>query len=685
MIPILYSSEEYSFTSNGLGRLSDCTRCEVTEERNGMYVCEFDIPVTSEMYSLVQEGRYIGAIHDDKHDIQPFMIYARSAPINGVVTFYANHISYKLKNIILKPFTATSCAQALARMQTETYNENPFTFWTDKNVNANFKNIVPVSCRSMLAGQAGSILDVYGTGEYEYDKWNVKLYLHRGQDNGVSIRYGVNLLDIRHDTDISDAFSAVAPYYKSEDGATVVTLPEGYVVSPNVQTELVPWTTETGEFVIDQDGEIIEFATPNIVISARDFTGDFEDVPTVAQLRQAATDYLANNTPWIPKDNITVSFVDMAHTEDYKNVAALQRVSLCDYVNVYCGPLGVDAVSMQVIRTVYNTLSETYNSIELGTAQATYADTIMENVDKKVNGFATSSDLENAIEHSTQLITGGLGGYVVFELNADGEPQEILIMDTPDKQTAVNVWRFNRGGLGHSHNGYNGPFNDVALTADGKINATMITTGVMLATLIKAGVLSAANNSGNYWNLETGEFVLTSNGATDGIVYRNGILHINGSNIDVGTITANIIKAGILQDAAGKSYWNMLTGAMNVVGTFSASVVKSGHTYTMELSNGELLFKRDGTTFGSIAVGDNSFELKGAAGMDIDIWTHTQSSAGASLTLNSNGDAELSANKLTLNSDIYVYGYEGYSGFVNTVDGQLQIENGIIVNYIPDT
>lgn len=685
MMPILYSSEEYSFASNGLGRLSDCTRCEVTEERNGMYVCEFDMPVTSGMYSLVQEGRYIGAIHDDKHDVQPFMIYARSAPINGVVTFYANHISYKLKNIILKPFTATSCAQALARMQTETYNENPFTFWTDKNVNANFKNVVPASCRSMLAGQAGSILDVYGTGEYEYDKWAVKLYLHRGQDNGVSIRYGVNLLDIRHDTDISDSFSAVAPYYKSEDGTTVVTLPEGYVVSPNVQTELVPWTTETGEFVIDQDGEIIEFATPNIVIAARDFTGDFEDVPTVAQLRQAATDYLANNSPWMPKDNITVSFVDMAHTEDYKDVAALQRVSLCDYVNVYCGPLGVDAVSMQVIRTVYNTLSETYNSIELGTAQATYADTIMENVDKKVNGFATSSDLESAIEHSTQLITGGLGGYVVFNLNADGEPQEILIMDTPDKQTAVNVWRFNQGGLGHSHNGYNGPFNDVALTADGKINATMITTGVMLATLIKAGVLSAANNSGNYWNLETGEFVLTSNGATDGIVYRNGVLHINGSNIDVGTITANIIKAGILQDAARKSYWNMLTGAMRVVGTFSASVVKSGHTYTMELSNGELLFKRDGTTFGSIAVGDNSFELKGAAGMDIAIWTHTQSSAGASLTLNSNGDAELSANKLTLNSDIYVYGYEGYSGYVNTVDGQLQIENGIIVNYIPDT
>ena len=62
--------------------------------------------------------------------------------------------------------------------------------------------------------------------------------------------------------------------------------------------------------------------------------------------------------------------------------------------------------------------------------------------------------IKDAIDHATDAISGGLGGYVVFTLNADDQPQEILIMDTDDINTAVNVWRFNKNGLGHSHNGY---------------------------------------------------------------------------------------------------------------------------------------------------------------------------------------------------------------------------------------
>jgi hypothetical protein len=87
---------------------------------------------------------------------------------------------------------------------------------------------------------------------------------------------------------------------------------------------------------------------------------------------------------------------------------------------------------------------------------------------------------------------------VVFTLNADGKPEEILIMDTDNVLTAVNVWRFNQNGLGHSHNGYQGPYNDVALTADGQINADMITAGSLSANLIKGGTLKLGGiNNGN--------------------------------------------------------------------------------------------------------------------------------------------------------------------------------------------
>ena len=175
MVPILYSANETSFVSNGLGRLSDCISCEVTEERNGIYECEFKYPVTGRFYQELLENAIIGVIHDDKHDIQPFDVYAHSAPINGIVTFNAHHISYRLSRIIVKPFSAGSAASTLQNITVNSVNSNPFTFWTDKAVSSSFVLKKPSSARSVLVGEAGSVLDVYGKGEYEFDKFTVKL------------------------------------------------------------------------------------------------------------------------------------------------------------------------------------------------------------------------------------------------------------------------------------------------------------------------------------------------------------------------------------------------------------------------------------------------------------------------------------------------------------------------------
>lgn len=492
MIPILYDSYEVEFTSNGLGRLADCTRCVVTEECNGIYECEFEYPISGEMYSKISEGCVIAATHDDGHDIQPFDIYARSAPLDGVVTFYAHHISYRMNNIILKPFTAESCAAALADMATKTYNRNPFTFWTDKSVSSTWTNSVPLSVRAALAGESGSILDVYGKGEYQFDKWTVRLYANRGSDNGVSIRYGVNLIDLMQEYDQSETYTAAAPFWKSNEDNTVVTLPEGIIVSTLVESKMVPWTTESGEIITTGDGDPIYVSIPTIKPVAMDLSEAFQDEPTVEQLRAEALRRLNNSEAWLPDDNITVKFVDLANTEDYKDVAALQRVRLCDKVSVYCGPLGVSAVKMQVIRVVYNTLTESYDEIELGKAKTTFASTILKQVEDTVASatadLATGSQLQTAIDNATNMITGAMNSHVKFIYDADGGLQEIVVMDTDDINTAVNVWRWNSGGLGFSSNGYAGPYS-TAMTADGQIVADMITTGRLNADLIKTGTL----------------------------------------------------------------------------------------------------------------------------------------------------------------------------------------------------
>ena len=113
MIPILYNSDETSFASNGLGRLRDTISCRCSEERNGIFECDFEYPVNGQNYDRILLGRTIAAKYDDSEDIQPFDIYKTSAVIDGIVTVNAHHISYRLNNIILEPYTASSASSIL--------------------------------------------------------------------------------------------------------------------------------------------------------------------------------------------------------------------------------------------------------------------------------------------------------------------------------------------------------------------------------------------------------------------------------------------------------------------------------------------------------------------------------------------------------------------------------------------
>lgn len=518
MIPILYDGDEITFTSNGLGRLPDCIACEVTEERNGIYECMFQYPVTGRLYDEIKPGRIIAVTHDNNHDIQPFDIYSVSAPLDGVVTFYARHISYRLSNIILTPFTASSCSDALSKMETRTYNVNPFTFWTDKDVDGVWKNETPASCKAVLVGQSGSILDVYGKGEYEFDKFTVRLYVNRGTDTGISIRYGVNLKDLTQEIDNSDMYSAVAPFWKSTDGDKIITLPEGIIMADNMPTQLYPWTTNTGEYVRDNNGEIIYFNVPEVKPIPLDLSGDFQEEPTVEQLRSLARSRLNNSEAWLPTENITISFVDQSSTFDYKDIAKLQPVTLCDKVNVYCGPLNVSAAKIQAVKIVYDVLSERNKTIELGKIRKTYIETMMEQI---ASAYVSKSDANNivssAVDNATKLITGATDSHIRFVYDANGGLQEIVIMDTEDIETAQKIWRWNTGGLGFSGTGYAGPYT-LAITQDGAI----------VADAVKTGILSDAEGN-NYWNLLTG-FLNTQSGQIGSFTLDNGALTYNGGN-----------------------------------------------------------------------------------------------------------------------------------------------------------
>ena len=459
MIPFLYEAAETAFTTACKARLVDCVSCVVTEERNGVYECSFVYPMTGRHYEDIEIGCYIGATHDDDGDVQPFKIYYRSAPLDGAVEFHARHLSYALSNVIVSPFSAANVQAALQGIGSNAINTNLFTFSTDKTTVADFSVEEPASVRSIMGGQNGSLLDIYG-GEWDFDKYNVYLKSARGTASGITIRYGKNLVDINQTIDAGGLYNALVPFWRQEvDGVdTLVTLPEHIVAAAGV-TDPVP-----------------------VVM---DFTMDFEEQPTEAQLRAAAAAYLADQEPWTPPETLKVDFIALWQTSEYASVANLLKLHLCDTVSVYYPLLGVTAHNIKVIKTVYNTLAEKYDSIELGQPQASFAQVLTQKVDKSIASAQTADRgfFDAAITAATDLLTGANGGHVVIKRDANGEPQEILIMDTTSELTATNILRINLYGIGFSTDG--GNTYSTAWNINGAFVADFITAGKLRSIKIQ--------------------------------------------------------------------------------------------------------------------------------------------------------------------------------------------------------
>ena len=471
MIPILFSETEQNFTSNGIGRLTEALSCVVTEERNGEYTLSMTYPVQGKWFKELKHSRYIFATPSDGASKQPFRIYKISKPLNGKVTVLAQHRSYQLSGIPCGPFTASNVSAALQGLKDNAYETCDFTFWTDKSTIANYKQDEPSSIRSRLGGVQGSILDVYG-GEFEFDNLTVKLHANRG----VTLRYGKNITDINQEINIENTITGVCPFARDQSG-NVIMLPEHVVYSPNASN----------------------FPEPKDAVI--DFTEEFgETTPTVSALRAKANAYITANNIGVPAVNIKVSFVALWQTEEYKDVAALERVKLCDTVTVYFEKLGIEATA-KVIKTEYDVLKDRYQSIELGEGRTNLASQIAD-INTEVKQKANVSAMQQAIDAATTLISGGLGGHVVFNRNANGEPEEILIMDTDDISTAVNVIRMNQNGIGFSTTGYNGPFT-TAWTIDSHFNADFINAGTITGVAI--------NNGNGTFTVDSGGALVASN------------------------------------------------------------------------------------------------------------------------------------------------------------------------------
>lgn len=336
-------------------RLSDAISAKVMQEINGEYELVMTYPMDGVMFEEIKLDRVIRIKPAPGKAMQPFDIYEITRPINGMVTVYAGHVRYRLALIPVSPYAAANIVDALQGLQDNAAEDCPFTFETTRTTQATYIQMVPESAMSRLQGEQGSILQVYG-GQYEFDNLTVKLKNRIGQDRGVQVRYGKNLVSLTQEESIRNTITGVYPFWTGLDGEEA-----GYRELP----EKVVHASTASSFPYNR--------TVPLDLSMEWLEGP----PTPEQLRERAEKYIRDNEIGVPDVRLEVSFVDLASTEDYKDMQQLEEVDLGDTVTVIFQRLGV-VKKAQITRVVYDGLLDRYESVHIGRVTANLPSVIVQ-------------------------------------------------------------------------------------------------------------------------------------------------------------------------------------------------------------------------------------------------------------------------------------------------------------------
>lgn len=645
MTPILYKKDETDFTHNGLGLLEATLSCIVTEEMNGQCELKMEYDASGRLFNLIEDDMIIRAKANDQQDIQKFRIYSHEVDQeNDRMIIYARHITYDaadnfIERLELNQATTVAAMQAI---KSHLAYSSPINFTSDSDTISStlLEQVNPLEA---VAGVDGSILDNWG-GEIERDNDTIIMHRRRGRDLVATIRWRKNLTGLNAKWDTSGVVTRIYPsaQVQDEDGGNqvTITLPEKYIDSP-----------EIGKY-------------PHPRIQKIDFFSD--DVTDEASLRAKAKAYFSSGSHDKPDISMSVQFQPLAQTEEYQDVAVLERVGLTDTVQIENERLNISATA-KVVKIEYNTITEKNENIDLGNIRANLTNglssTVAGTVSDIYGDLPDKSFLQDAIDHATDMITGNLGGHVVFR--PKDKPQELLIMDTDDVDTAQKVWRWNLSGLGYSSTGVNGPYG-LAMTADGAIVADFITAGVLRGILVEGTDIHMFSEDKTFdARLNSNGLLMTKNGQPVFSVDAEGNVKTYGAQIEGGSIH-------LINDAKDFEAWfdqNGLKLYKNGNPIFTVDADGNLNTYGASIHGGSIegsslhINKEDMDIWLDL----NGFHYKKS---DFDIWMNTD---GLSILKAGNPILTIPPDgKAIFHGEVFVKGTE-------TV-GETQVESGVRVH-----
>ena len=447
---ILYDTDELEFETLGLGVLRDAISVSVTEELNGLFELTMEYPIDGYLFNELKFTRIICCKSNPYSKPQPFRIYSISTPINRTVTINAAHISYDLSGFIVDPFTATNLDETIAGLKNKVYGDCPFEYVRTVNESGNVNVSEPKSVRSVLGEHVSKAYQP----DFTFDGLTIIMEDKRGSETGVNVVYGKNLIDINQEENNTNVYTGVYPFWRDEED-NITVLEERVIKTPGTwkYTKIYPL----------------------------DLSNEFKNMPTQEEMKAFTETYIEVYSLGIPEISLSISVLQLNGT-NYEREMLTGKINLGDTITVQFPDAKVNAKA-RCIKTVYDPLQNRYETLELGDAVRTLADSIIsssQDIDNKINAAkeSTKEYVDDAVLNATKPKEGSVLLY------PNNKPEALLVMDSTNISAAQTIWKFDKDGLSRSSDGYNGTYvkfyqNEKSVLNDDTVDSLDIASGTI--------------------------------------------------------------------------------------------------------------------------------------------------------------------------------------------------------------
>ncbi|EJO5346376.1 phage tail protein [Clostridium botulinum] len=351
----LFAPNTIDFKTNGETVLTNVMDPEITEELNGNYALSFKYPIeepkvvkgTIQANTNVITNKTTIVGTKGNINLQPksyflqkdYIVYANNQAFRiynvkrdmSMININCRHIFYDLLDNFLEDVRPTKLNRldALRWILERTQYTHKFTA-TGNLGGTNTRNFIRKNVVEAIMGKEG-IIETWG-GEIVRDNFNIGLWDNRGNDRGVLIQGGKNLIGIEEDLDTDNVITRIMPTGLDEND-TIIMLPEKYIDSANINMYPHPKVRHMhyGDIKVNKETNITK-----------------DDV--IRLLRLKVKELYEVEKVDIPEINYKVDFIELSKTEEYKDYITLEKVEVGDTVTVRYNKLNLD-IKAKVIKT----------------------------------------------------------------------------------------------------------------------------------------------------------------------------------------------------------------------------------------------------------------------------------------------------------------------------------------------